>query len=200
MAIRRKCSFADFSKCNQGKYTKKRGTKAVKDEDRALLAKRADISVDAAKNICYHHEQELLVCYSITKRQKQSFSERTKKCANPFNIRHKLNVKDLRPVTEKYMSGHPTLEDLVQIGDKLCTKCRKKVHDADSQYNLQVESGHSSGPSTSGTTAPDTGSSASEESTAMPCKTPTKESRDVAKEKTDTLMSAIEDTPLRTSE
>ena len=76
------------------------------------------------------------------------------------------------------------------------------MYDADSQYNLQVESGqvHSPGPSTSGTAAPDTGSLASEESTAMPCKTPTKESRDVAKEKTDTLMSAIADTPVRTSE
>ena len=198
------CSFTSFSKCHQGKFTKKKRVTAVQESQRQLLAQRAGISVSKVKTICDHHEKELLTCHLITK--KKSISSQLKNCSNPFNIKHKAGRHELHGITETLLQKYPVLMGLVEIGDKICTSCRIKARDSIGSHAEPTATGEVQGgdvdplPSTSRCRALPEGSSSESQTAPSASSESASPERAVTLEQLNTIMTTVGETPIRTGE
>ena len=65
--------------------------------------------------------------YSVTTGASSSSDDpnRHKRCRDPFNYHQQWKSRDLRPVSQATVQSHPSLD--LELGDKLCTQCRKRV-------------------------------------------------------------------------
>ena len=198
------CSFASFSKCHQGKFTKKKRVRTVQESQRQLLAQRAGISFSKVNTICDHHEKELLTCYLITK--KKSIASQLKKCSNPFNVKHKAGKRELRGITETLLQKYPVLMGLVEIGDKICTSCRIKARDSVGSHAEPTATGEAQGadvdplPSTSRCRPLPEGSSSGSQTAPSTSPESASPERAVTLEQLNTIMTTVRETAIRTGE